>query len=132
MLKFEVPLIETSRNESFESLLLKTVTPSAEVPSRKRRRVDGAEIITMDTYLLNLQDQKTQNELEAKTKAEKKQKLFEKRAEVKVLKEKKQNECLQKKLENKKGKSVRKLESPQTKLDKSSTTITHNSNKTKN
>lgn len=46
-----------SPGKSFESLLLKTVSPVPSCPPKKKRRIDEAEIITQDDYLKILKDQ---------------------------------------------------------------------------
>lgn len=77
-----------SPSSSFESLLLKTVTPRNEAPAKKRRRVDNAEIITKDSYLQMLKDQETRNRKDAEVKVERKLKLQEERTESAKRKEK--------------------------------------------
>lgn len=101
-----IPVMMPSK--SFEALLLKTVTPKSDVPTKKRRRIDDAEIITNDSFLQKLQDQDKKKQLESEEKAEKKLKVAEKRAEMKKIKEEKKTENNEKKAKNSKKKITQK------------------------
>jgi len=66
------------QNNSFESILLKTVSPASKTePIVKKRRVDIAEIITKEKYLQTLKDNFQKKKLDEENKAKKKKKRTE-------------------------------------------------------